>query len=84
MSTAEGDQGGGGDFGFHSFGDGSEAEGVGQADDRPDDRQVVGVVPRSAMKPRSILSSSTGSDLSWANELYPVPKSSMATLTPRS
>ena len=46
--AAEGDEGGGGDVGFHSFGDGPQAEGVGEADDGPDDGQVVGVVSEVA------------------------------------
>ena len=46
--AAEGDEGGGGDVGFHSFRDGAEAEGVREADDGPDDCQVVGVVPEVA------------------------------------
>jgi len=49
--AAEGDEGGGGDLGFYSFGDSSEAEGVGEADDGPDDGQVVGVRPTSRTKP---------------------------------
>jgi hypothetical protein len=46
--AAQGDEGDRGHVGFHSFGDGSEAEGVREADDGPDYRQVVGVLPEIA------------------------------------
>jgi hypothetical protein len=44
VDAPERDQGGCCHFGFDSLGDGLQAEGVSEADDGPDYRQVVGVV----------------------------------------
>ena len=62
VAAIAGEHGSGGG-GFDAFGDGGQAQGVGQVDDRAHDRCDAGILVIEAMNERSSLTSSIGSSL---------------------